>query len=221
MQRFEVKRPPAIPPARDKISAEGIPTRSTMQAPVDFNALFNTLAVDAPFAVHYHGAFYYDKYAAGLLQEHPFKGGPENMPERQSAALSLSTEEAATVAGDSFDIRTEFPHCKSTLTIFDQGSCGGCWALSTAGTLSDRFCAKGSDVVLSPQDLLDCVTDNSKGCSGGFTEDGFDYIADEVSLAMLPCCHAAMLPCCHAAMLAPPSPLLSPTPFPANFNEHV
>jgi len=48
-----------------------------------------------------------------------------------------------------------------------------------AGSLSDRFCARGEDVVLSPQDLLDCVGGSSNGCSGGFTEDGFDYVNDE------------------------------------------
>jgi C1A family cysteine protease len=27
--------------------------------------------------------------------------------------------------------------------------------------------------------LLDCVGGSSKGCNGGFTEDGFDYVSDE------------------------------------------
>jgi hypothetical protein len=124
----------------------------------------------------------------------------------------------------SYDLREELPGCISATTIFDQGSCGGCWALSTAGTLSDRYCLKDQlDLILSPQasegsvapphqssiyppiahepsptahhhhattydllpntnalkDLLDCVEGDSNGCSGGFTEDGFDYTADE------------------------------------------
>jgi hypothetical protein len=80
-----------------------------------------------------------------------------------------------------YDLRSAVPSCASPNTIFDQGSCGGCWALSTAGTLSDRYCVSSSPdtPILSPQDLLDCVTGESKGCSGGFTEDGFDYVADE------------------------------------------
>ena len=71
---------------------------------------------------------------------------------------------------EAYDFRTNYPDCKSPRKIFDQGSCGGCWGLSVAATMSDRFCQQDVDVVLSPQELLDCVKGDSRGCNGGFTK---------------------------------------------------
>ena len=109
-------------------------------------------------------------YRSALLREHPLGRGSHT-----NATVTGPLEEMPT----EFDIRSEFSKCESVSTIFDQGSCGGCWALSVAAVLSDRFCQQSIDVLLSPQDLLDCVSGSSNGCSGGFTEDGFDYVADE------------------------------------------
>ena len=54
--------------------------------------------------------------------------------------------------------------------VQDQGWCGASWALSTAGTASDRLSIQtGSRVTLSAQHLLDCVPESSavRGCRGG------------------------------------------------------
>lgn len=64
------------------------------------------------------------------------------------------------------------------LPIKDQGNCGSCWAFAVAESLEDRFCiTKGVRVTLSPQRLVDCVTQSS-GCKGGYTSPTWDYIAN-------------------------------------------
>ena len=69
---------------------------------------------------------------------------------------------------DHFDWREQAPGCIHA--VRNQGHCGSCWAHSASEVVSDRFCiaSKGNiDVVLSPQQLVDCdLLDH--GCNGGF-----------------------------------------------------
>lgn len=76
---------------------------------------------------------------------------------------------------DSFDWREEMGQCVHP--VRDQGACGSCWAHGASEVLSDRFCihSKGQiDVVLSPQQLVDCDL-VEMGCSGGFLTTPFIY----------------------------------------------
>ncbi len=57
----------------------------------------------------------------------------------------------------------------------DQGDCDGCWAFGIANHLSDRFCIMGKDVVLSPQDVLECTPGNSC-CEGGTAGNAYEYM---------------------------------------------
>lgn len=57
----------------------------------------------------------------------------------------------------------------------DQKKCSGCWAFGVTNHLSDRFCIKGWDVVLSVQDLLECAPGN-KCCEGGSAEKAYKHI---------------------------------------------
>jgi C1A family cysteine protease len=51
--------------------------------------------------------------------------------------------------------------------VKDQGSCGSCWAFSVTETNESSNCIdNGNLYVLSPQQLVDCVTMYS-GCDGG------------------------------------------------------
>ncbi len=127
----------------------------------------------ASFKTHKDGLKYFEKYSQTLLSGHPLRDG--------SAPLIETEYYNVTDVPESYDIRSIYPRCSSPKTVVDQGSCGGCWAISTASSLSDRLCMADpqSSLVLSPQDLLDCVEGESKGCNGGFTEDGFDYVSDE------------------------------------------
>uniref|UniRef100_UPI0037E87E10 cathepsin K n=1 Tax=Semicossyphus pulcher TaxID=241346 RepID=UPI0037E87E10 len=61
-------------------------------------------------------------------------------------------------------------------SVKDQGSCGSCWAFSSAGALEGQL-AKGTGqlVDLSPQNLVDCVKEND-GCGGGYMTNAFNYV---------------------------------------------
>ncbi|XP_066141449.1 digestive cysteine proteinase 3-like [Euwallacea fornicatus] len=62
--------------------------------------------------------------------------------------------------------------------VKDQKQCGSCWAFSLTGTLEGALYKKTSQLTsLSEQQLVDCTTDINLGCSGGFMEKTFPYIA--------------------------------------------
>ena len=63
-----------------------------------------------------------------------------------------------------FDSREKWGHCVHPIRT--QGKCGSCWAFGTTEAISDRFCIKGKDVILSPQDLVSCDKSNH-ACGGG------------------------------------------------------
>ena len=71
------------------------------------------------------------------------------------------------------------PHCLGL--IESQGDCGSCWAFTSAGLLSDRFCIATEGAVnvrLSPQEMVDCNYENY-GCMGGYLITSIDYLMVE------------------------------------------
>lgn len=59
-----------------------------------------------------------------------------------------------------------------------QGSCGSCWAFSSAGALEGQLAKTTGELRdLSPQNLVDCVTEND-GCGGGYMTNAFTYVAN-------------------------------------------
>lgn len=57
-----------------------------------------------------------------------------------------------------------------------QGSCGSCWAFSSAGALEGQLAKRTGQLInLSPQNLVDCVTEND-GCGGGYMTNAFRYV---------------------------------------------
>ena len=83
-------------------------------------------------------------------------------------SMFLAPKTTGEALPESFDWRNESPKCVHP--VRDQGRCGSCWAHSASEVVSDRFCiaSKGAvDVVLSPQQLVDCdLADHA--CNGGF-----------------------------------------------------
>lgn len=79
----------------------------------------------------------------------------------------------STVLPTNFDGRQKWGKCIHP--IRRQGKCGSCWAFAVTGTMSDRFCIHGKDVILSPQHLVSCNLRNH-GCNGGSIYVAMDYM---------------------------------------------
>jgi cathepsin B len=90
-------------------------------------------------------------------------GAPPNPQRRDIISLSSATAPAAYDARDTYQGQTA---CKA-FDVLDQGGCGACYAFAAASAFSARMCRAfpGSlgNVVVSPQQLVDCTT----GCAGG------------------------------------------------------
>ncbi|KAM3873507.1 cathepsin S, ortholog2, tandem duplicate 1 [Diretmus argenteus] len=62
--------------------------------------------------------------------------------------------------------------------VKDQGTCGSCWAFSSAGALEGQLAkTMGQLRDLSPQNLVDCVKENN-GCGGGYMTNAFEYVEE-------------------------------------------
>jgi len=80
---------------------------------------------------------------------------------------------------EEFDSRTYWSSCAKIIgTITDQAQCGSCWAMASAGVLSDRLCiSEGIKRQLSPQYMVYCGM-KSNGCQGGNTIPAWDDLID-------------------------------------------
>ncbi|RCN30930.1 hypothetical protein ANCCAN_23291, partial [Ancylostoma caninum] len=64
--------------------------------------------------------------------------GDEEPPEKLILLYLLNTF---------FDARERWPQCTSIRTIRDQSKCGSCWAVSSAGAMSDQLCVQSNGTI--------------------------------------------------------------------------
>lgn len=63
-------------------------------------------------------------------------------------------------------------------SVKDQKACGSCWAFSSTGALEAHYFLKYNEsVVLSEQNLVDCVKQNG-GCKGGWMIPSFEHVRE-------------------------------------------
>jgi cathepsin F len=76
---------------------------------------------------------------------------------------------------DTFDWRTQ----GAVTPVKNQGQCGSCWAFSVTENVESVWIistnASVDDIDLSPQQIVDCDTDDG-GCDGGDTPTAYNYI---------------------------------------------
>jgi cathepsin B len=76
-------------------------------------------------------------------------------------------------APNGFDTRDWWPNCVNY--IREQQGCGSCWAFGASEALSDRYCIRGSPVLLSPQYQISCDSGNG-GCQGGYIDAAWRFL---------------------------------------------
>ena len=89
-----------------------------------------------------------------------------------SMLTKITNQEAETIP-EFFDSREKWPNCVSK--IYDQGTCGACYAISVATAFSMRFCIKNNlnkIINFSPQHLVNCLS----GCQGEFPDVAWNYL---------------------------------------------
>eukprot|EP00743_Colponemidia_sp_Colp-15_P013194 GILK01015236.1.p1 GENE.GILK01015236.1~~GILK01015236.1.p1 ORF type:complete len:456 (-),score=52.29 GILK01015236.1:135-1502(-) len=103
-----------------------------------------------------------------------FAAAPPDMPVNDTFAdVDVSRLPA------SVDWRTR----NAVTAVYNQGSCGGCWAFAASQALESITAIKTGDLTqLSKQQMIDCSTQNG-GCKGGLPSWAFQWILSNGGLA--------------------------------------
>lgn len=103
--------------------------------------------------------------------------------------MSFFTKSSASFNLKSFPFLKQLPNHVDwreqgvTTPVKNQGMCGSCWAFSVSAVLESHISINNPDksIIVSPQELVDCVENPHKcggtgGCNGATQEIGFEYI---------------------------------------------
>ena len=134
-----------------------------------------------------------DLWTPAEASENPLAFVPvESLLGRLGTAIDFSGDfpepPVANSIPSAFDSRIQWPDCVHE--IRDQQKCGSCWAFAASEALSDRFCIASNgktNVVLSPEDMVDCNMSNH-GCNGGVLQFAWTYLTN-VGVASESCLH--------------------------------
>ena len=125
------------------------------------------------FAKAYMGGAEYFRRAMLTTERAPAAFAP-------AAALASSKKAAASNGQWAFasttNARVDWREKGAVTPVRHQGSCGSCWAYSTAGNIEGLWAAAGNPLAaVSIQQLTSCVSENH-GCNGGLMDKAFEWI---------------------------------------------
>jgi len=105
------------------------------------------------------------------------------IPLKESELASMKTFKRPKHLGDLEDY-FDWRDSGIVTPVKSQGYCGACWAFAAIGALeSDATYFRGSEVLLSEQNLLDCTSSyGNNGCGGGNPSNSFRYVEDNAGV---------------------------------------
>jgi len=81
----------------------------------------------------------------------------------------------------------DWNNCGVITSVYNQGSCGSCWAFSATETIESYFALAGNQLTnLAMEQIVDCDTaGQDEGCNGGFPTGAYEYVESAPGLEPL------------------------------------
>lgn len=105
--------------------------------------------------------------------------------------------------------------------VKNQGQCGSCWAFATMAQVEARVrinTKNATNVILSPQNLIDCSRGTNNGCNGGWPNTALKYLVANKTATLAAVPYAAVQNVCGTAAAVTNSTLTSSVQYNPNGN---